>query len=93
MGRVANAALTGVGFSVRMVTNGIQALRVLMAEPRAFDLVVLDLVLPWINGLDVLAAIRADASTRHLPVLVTTGTFVTSRVCRRSIGSGPDQTV
>lgn len=34
--------------------------------------VLLDLNLPRLSGLDVLAAVRADARTRHLPVVVLT---------------------
>jgi DNA-binding response OmpR family regulator len=36
------------------------------------DIVVLDLMLPSIDGYEVLAALRDDDRTRHLPVLVLT---------------------
>lgn len=36
------------------------------------DLVILDLMLPGRNGLDILAALRADPATRSLPVLMLT---------------------
>jgi two-component system response regulator MprA len=70
-------ALEREGFTLDTVSNGVDALRALHANPRRYDVVVLDLVLPFVNGLDVLAMMRAEAATRQLPVLVTTGTFVT----------------
>jgi DNA-binding response OmpR family regulator len=36
------------------------------------DVVVLDVMLPGRSGLDVLAALRADAATRSLPILMLT---------------------
>lgn len=47
--------------------GGIAALRAL--DP---DLVILDLMLPGISGLDLLAAIRADRALRAVPVLMLT---------------------
>jgi len=36
------------------------------------DLVILDLMLPGRSGLEILTDLRADPSTRHIPVLVLT---------------------
>jgi CheY-like chemotaxis protein len=36
------------------------------------DLLILDLLLPWVNGFEVLATIREDAALATLPVLVVT---------------------
>ena len=38
------------------------------------DLIVLDLMLPWISGVEVLATIREMPALRTVPVLVVTGT-------------------
>jgi two-component system phosphate regulon response regulator PhoB len=65
------------GLTVHPISNGLDALKWLKDEPDA-DLMVLDLVLPWLNGLELLATLRKDETTRTLPVLVTTGTFVTA---------------
>jgi len=62
------------GFAVQTATNGAEALRRLRDRDNVPDLVVLDLLLPWVNGFEVLATIREDAALATLPVLVITAT-------------------
>lgn len=64
---------------VHWVKDGAEALEFLFghgtdsaAENRRLRLVLLDLRLPRVDGLDVLRAIRADERTRRLPVVVLT---------------------
>ena len=47
---------------------GRQALEILRAE--AFDAVLLDVVMPEIDGFEVLAQMQADAELRHIPVIM-----------------------
>jgi class 3 adenylate cyclase len=56
------------GHEVDEAVNGRQALEKLTAE--RFDLVLLDIVMPELNGLDVLAGLKADDRLRHLPVIM-----------------------
>jgi len=70
-------ALEDAGFTVEGAANGLDALKMLRHAPEKYDLMILDLVLPWLNGLELLATLRGDPATRDLPVLVTTGTIVT----------------
>ena len=58
------------GYDVVQATDGRQALDRFEEQP--FDLVVLDLMLPKIDGLDVLQRLRADPRTKRLPVVVLT---------------------
>jgi len=58
------------GFSVIGVEDGERALALLRKERPA--LVILDLMLPGMPGLDVCRRIRADATTATLPVLMLT---------------------
>jgi CheY-like chemotaxis protein len=37
------------------------------------DLIVLDLILPWVNGIEVLRTVRDRPRLRGLPLLVVTG--------------------
>ena len=63
--------LTLAGFAVREAANGMDALRLLDAAPP--DIVILDLGLPHVSGLDVLHEIRTNVHTRGIPVLIVTG--------------------
>lgn len=65
------------GFRVLTAAHGAEALRSLNGTIPS--LVVLDLALPWVNGLEVLAIMRADPRLRQVPVLVVTGTMTTAR--------------
>lgn len=62
--------LEQAGFSVEIVSNGAVALRRLKHE--AFAALVLDVMLPGMNGFDVLREIRRNPAIRDLPVIVLT---------------------
>lgn len=58
------------GYRFAEASDGITALELVReVEP---DVVVLDLMLPRLGGLEVLARLRADEHLRHIPVLVIT---------------------
>ena len=56
------------GHTVRCAENGRQALEMLRAE--ACDLVLLDILMPDINGYQVLEAMKGDPELRHVPVIM-----------------------
>lgn len=58
------------GFAVDVVGRGDHALTSVLTQP--YDLVVLDLSLPGMDGLEVLRRMRADEKTARLPVLILT---------------------
>jgi len=60
--------LTRQGHHVQTASNGQDALR-LMREV-AFDLVLLDVVMPGMDGYDVLRHIRSDDQLHHVPVIM-----------------------
>ena len=58
------------GYRVTMAVDGRQALEFIKQEP--FDLVLLDTMLPVMNGYEVLEHLKADQSLSHIPVIITT---------------------
>jgi adenylate cyclase len=56
------------GYRVTSAADGAAALALTADEN--FDLVLLDLMMPGISGFEVLNRLKADASTRHLPVIM-----------------------
>lgn len=68
---VVESLLTHAGFDVRTASHGAEALR--MIDRRGMPhVIVLDLMLPWVNGVEVLATLRQHPNGRRVPVLVTT---------------------
>jgi CheY-like chemotaxis protein len=58
------------GFRVVSAASGPEALEVLRRAP--VDLVLLDIMMPGMTGLDVLRAVRMTPATAHLPVVMVT---------------------
>ena len=57
------------GHTVEMAENGRQALEMLHARP--FDLVLLDIEMPEMNGYQVLEKATADLHLRDIPIIIT----------------------
>jgi CheY-like chemotaxis protein len=66
------------GFRVAEAVNGVEALQ------RAFDLrpdvILMDLALPRMDGWEATRQLKADARTRHIPVVALTGHALASHV-------------
>jgi DNA-binding response OmpR family regulator len=62
------------GFAVRHAADGVDALRSVENMPP--DVIVLDIMLPTLDGYSVRAEIAADAHTRDIPVVVVSGADV-----------------
>lgn len=60
------------GFTVSGYPDGQAALDALRAEPGSFDLVVTDIEMPRLDGLELTRAIKSDATLASLPVLAVT---------------------
>ncbi len=71
MRRIVRNLLKELGFTnVQEAEDGAVALKMLHSDP--FDFVVSDWNMPNMTGIELLRAIRADASLKHLPVLMVT---------------------
>jgi SARP family transcriptional regulator, regulator of embCAB operon len=67
------AAVTGLGHEVETAEDGHRALEMLRAAddgPRGFDIVLLDLLMPVLDGYAALAAIKADPALASIPVIM-----------------------
>ena len=71
IGRIIKMKLEQGPFRVTLAYDGREALEIIARE-HDIDIVLLDLMMPEKSGLDVLAAIRADERTRHLPCIILT---------------------
>jgi CheY-like chemotaxis protein len=69
--RLWRTALHLSGFQLAEAADGIEALQYL--EQHTPDLVVLDLSLPRLSGLEVRQEILAHADTRNIPIVIVTG--------------------
>jgi len=63
--------LTSQGYDVIPASNGREALKILSnGNPRAFDVILLDIMMPELNGYETLRRIKADLALRDLPVVM-----------------------
>jgi len=63
-----STSLQESGYTVETAEDGHQALQILHAQP--FDAVLLDLIMPRMDGFQVLAAMKQDTALRRTPVIV-----------------------
>ncbi|MFN2355490.1 MAG: response regulator transcription factor [Desulfopila sp.] len=62
--------LTTKGYDVAGVTNGAAALKTISDAPP--DLVLLDVMLPGVDGFEVCRQLKRGPQTRHIPVILLT---------------------
>ena len=61
-------ATRNLGYHVELATGGQQALQIL--RDRSIDLILLDLLMPEMDGFEVLEVLKLDAELRRIPVIV-----------------------
>ncbi len=72
MEEVVKEAFEGIPHELHLVVNGEQALRRLRPKDSFPDLVLLDLNLPGVSGLEVLSTMKKDPKLRVIPVIILT---------------------
>ncbi len=65
-------ALPFYGYSVETALDGVGAMKLLSNSSNKFDIVLLDVMMPNMNGWDTLKAIRKNEKTKYLPVIMLT---------------------
>jgi two-component system, chemotaxis family, chemotaxis protein CheY len=83
------SALTDLGTSVEITeaASGFEALRLLPREP--FDLILTDINMPDINGLELLSFVKGNAAYREIPLIIVS-TEGSERDREKGLGLGAD---
>lgn len=63
--------LKAVGHVVRVAADAADGIRYILAEKP--DLILSDVGMPYLDGMELLRALRSDASTMRIPVIFLTG--------------------
>jgi CheY-like chemotaxis protein len=66
--RACETSLRNAGFTVLAATDGVEALKLVRSENP--DIVLLDLLIPRVSGLEVLRVLRNTDAMRPVPVLI-----------------------
>ena len=70
---VSSLVLGSMGFDVMTADGGKQGLEVLAENIDKIDVVLLDMMMPDIHGLEVLKTIKTEAKLKHIPVYIYSG--------------------
>lgn len=65
-------ALPMYGYNVTVALDGLEALKFLKDREDMFDLILLDVMMPNMDGWDTLKAIRKNPKTQYVPVIMIT---------------------
>jgi len=68
--KLMSALLTGYGYSFETAINGIEAFR--KTKEFSPDLILLDIIMPEMDGYEVCRRLKRDPSTQHIPVVMIT---------------------
>jgi putative two-component system response regulator len=58
-------------YRIKVASSGERALKITRNDPR-IDLILLDIMMPGMNGYQVCQQLKSDAATRHIPVMFVT---------------------
>ena len=78
--QILKLTLESGGYSVATALNGLHALELLNAQP--IELVLLDIMMPYMDGYEVLRRMKTDSGLRHIPVIVVSAINQTDSLVR-----------
>ena len=88
--QVYRAKLVREGFAVEVAEDGLVAVKMLAAVKP--DVVVLDLMMPKLNGVDVLKYIRSTAALKETPVIILSNAHMT-RLAQEAAAIGVERSL
>ena len=64
--------LESEGYQVDTAINGEEGLDILLNQKKIYDLILLDIMLPGIDGIEILKEVRKNPKTQHTPIIMLT---------------------
>lgn len=89
--RLMESSLRRFGFAIELAGNGLEAIEKYQADPLKFSLIIMDIMMPIMDGLEATRQIRAFEETRNIriPIIaLTANTFNADR--ERCLSYGMD---
>jgi len=84
--RACEAGLKKKGFSVLTANDGEEGLQ--LARSESPDIILLDMLMPKLNGMETLEALKQDSQTSGIPVVILSNTSIDSDVQKaKSLGA------
>ena len=74
------AELCELGYEVEIASAGEEALERLQQAPESFDVIVLDKIMPGLDGISVVRRAKSDPKLRHIPIVMLTGARDTEEI-------------
>lgn len=87
--QVLQGILEGTGHEVQLAANGRDALDMIEASEQSFDLMIFDMNMPVMGGLEAMKTMRFMESPRHVPVIILTAD-ATEEALQRCRNEGAD---
>ena len=86
--KLLEARLNAEYYEVALASSGPEALR--LAQSWSPDVILLDVMMPGMDGYEVCERLKASNATAHMPVVMITGRLSTTGIpSRRKLPSGP----
>lgn len=79
----------GIGFDAIAVSNGPEALKT--ARATLPDLVLMDLALPGVTGDQVIAKLKADPTTQHIPIFIISALPDSADLFQSALAAGANE--
>ena len=80
MRQILTEFLEEAGYDIVTLNDGAQAWDLLQKEGNTFDAILLDRMMPVMDGMEVLAKLKASESLQHIPVIMQTAAGSTQQI-------------